>query len=236
MALGIRSVHVLVVVILGAVGFAAVVLPGLLTSGRASNDRSSEALLKILSCAEYDFRSNDRDWNHVNDFWTGDVKGLYTMTSSAVEGHADPKADPSIRLISREAAAADIDPDLVPAGGENRPLDADLVPSPYRGYWMGALSKDSSASEPSYKQDTGGTSEMGKCHHLSRFGFVAIPDSLSAFWLVMIVNEQDTIYRCAATSNPKPGMSVPPGLKGVDPIYLNWPEASVLKAAWSKVR
>ena len=97
MALGIRSVHVLVVVILGAVGFAAVVLPGLLTSGRASNDRSSEALLKILSCAEYDFRSNDRDWNHVNDFWVADVSGLYRIFANGE----------TIKLIEMAVAVAD---------------------------------------------------------------------------------------------------------------------------------
>jgi len=33
--------------------------------------------------AEADFRANDRDWTHVNDFWCG-VSGLYTMTSSAI--------------------------------------------------------------------------------------------------------------------------------------------------------
>jgi hypothetical protein len=31
--------------------------------------------------AESDFRANDRDWNHVNDFWTTSMKDLYTMTS-----------------------------------------------------------------------------------------------------------------------------------------------------------
>jgi hypothetical protein len=35
--------------------------------------------------AESDFRANDRDWNHVNDFWCG-VSGLYTMTSVQITG------------------------------------------------------------------------------------------------------------------------------------------------------
>jgi hypothetical protein len=29
------------------------------------------ANLKMFSTAEADFRANDRDWNHINDFWTG---------------------------------------------------------------------------------------------------------------------------------------------------------------------
>jgi glycine cleavage system regulatory protein len=38
--------------------------------------------LKSLASAESDFRANDRDWNHINDFWTGDVKQLYDMTTA----------------------------------------------------------------------------------------------------------------------------------------------------------
>ncbi|HEV3029184.1 MAG TPA: hypothetical protein VG457_16515, partial [Planctomycetota bacterium] len=34
-----------------------------------------------LSAAESDFRATGRDWNRVNDFWTGDVKALFEMTS-----------------------------------------------------------------------------------------------------------------------------------------------------------
>jgi hypothetical protein len=32
----------------------------------------------------WDFRACDRDWNHVNDFWTTNMTDLYRMTS--VEG------------------------------------------------------------------------------------------------------------------------------------------------------
>jgi len=46
-------------------------------------DRSQVTWLKTLSSAGSDFRGNDRDWSHVNDFWTSNVTGLYTMTSSA---------------------------------------------------------------------------------------------------------------------------------------------------------
>ena len=43
----------------------------------------SGSSLRTQTVAEADFRANDRDWDHVNDFWTVDVKGLYTMTGAA---------------------------------------------------------------------------------------------------------------------------------------------------------
>src|SRR5688572_6757800 len=67
---------------------------------RSDNERNASTTLKTLSSAEADFRANDRDWNHVNDFWTGDVKSLYTLTSAAVRGAALKNAkDPPVRLI-----------------------------------------------------------------------------------------------------------------------------------------
>jgi hypothetical protein len=44
--------------------------------------------LRTLSSADSDFRANDRDWNHVNDFWTANVSGLYAMTSAAERSEA----------------------------------------------------------------------------------------------------------------------------------------------------
>ena len=47
------------------------------------NERCASDSLKTLTAPEPDFRANDRDWCHVNDFWAGDVTGLYTMTPAA---------------------------------------------------------------------------------------------------------------------------------------------------------
>lgn len=71
-----------------------------------AHERCSSASLKTLSVAEADFRANDRDWCSVNDFWTGDVVGLYTLTSAAVSGEGSAK-DPSILLIELSVAAVD---------------------------------------------------------------------------------------------------------------------------------
>jgi hypothetical protein len=48
------------------------------------SERCASISLKTLTVAEPDFRANDRDWCHVDDFWTADVRGLYTMSSAEV--------------------------------------------------------------------------------------------------------------------------------------------------------
>src|SRR5438094_4854675 len=116
-----------------------IAIPGLLSSIRAANERSAATSLKTLTTAEADFRANDRDWNHVNDYWTGDVKGLYTLTSATLRGTHDDTNDPPIKLISLNLACSDADDAMVDAGGENLPLRKFSVPSAYRGYWCAAL-------------------------------------------------------------------------------------------------
>ena len=44
-------------------------------------ESSASTRLKTLSSCSLDFRTNDRDWGHVNDFWTFNVTGLYSLTS-----------------------------------------------------------------------------------------------------------------------------------------------------------
>src|SRR6188508_3146890 len=104
---GFTLIELMIVIAIIAI-IAAIAIPGLLSSRRASNERTASTSLKTLSSAEADFRANDRDWNHVNDFWTGDVKGLYTMTSADVRGAGISPNDPPIKLIEMEVAAADV--------------------------------------------------------------------------------------------------------------------------------
>src|SRR6187455_1337140 len=106
---GLTKIEVLIIVAIILV-ISAIAIPGLLSSQRASNERGASTALKTLSSAEADFRSNDRDGNHENDFWTADVKGLYTMTSAKVRGAGTAPDDPAIKLIEIETAAADADP------------------------------------------------------------------------------------------------------------------------------
>ena len=65
---------------------AAIAIPGLLQAQRASNERGASATLKTFAMAQADFRSNDRDGNGVNDFWTGDVSSeRIVLCESAID-------------------------------------------------------------------------------------------------------------------------------------------------------
>jgi len=155
----------------------AVVIPGLISSNRASNEREASTRLKMLSSAEADFRANDRDANGVHDFWTGDVSGLYSLKVNGAE----------LRLIERSQAEAD----TAPIQGLCWPY------RPRQGYFYQAMEADDSAEGETYFQDTGGTRKMGDVHHRTKFGFVAYPESESGGKYTFILNENNTIFRHA---------------------------------------
>lgn len=225
---------IIVIVVIGIV--AALAIPGYLPSSRQPVERTADSALRTLSSAQADFRANDRDWNHINDFWTADVKSLYTLTSAAWTGGLVDTRDPSIRLIELSVAAADADGSFERAGGENVWLANFCVPSTKAGYWFAALKTDLSAGGATYHQDTGGHPPMGRVHNLSRFGFLAFPDNPRAGKYVYIVNEDDTIYRTETRSLCRKGTAQPPGLENVSAEYLNWPDGSTLKRHWMRLR
>ncbi len=219
---------VLLVILLAIMALA---VPGYLSSARASHERGASTTLKTFSTAEAEFRANDKDWNRVNDFWTADVKGLYTMTSAAKPGAPGDAVDPAIKLIELTAAAADADGSFFPAAGENMPLRVFSSPSVRNGYWYAALTFDLSVSgkESTFRKDTGGTPSMGSCHNTSKFGFVAFPESSWDGKFVFLVNENNTIFRVATTGQVRSGTTVPPGLGGFPSDYQNWPTDESLK-------
>jgi len=233
---GFTLIELMIVIAIIAI-IAAIAIPGLLSSQRASNERNASTSLKTLTSAEADFRANDRDWNHVNDFWTGDIKGLYTMTSAAgTPGAGGGTTDPPIKLIELSIASADADAALVAAGSENLPLGNFAVASAKAGYWYQALVLDASltgSTEATYKTDTGGTPIMGLCHNTSKFAFTSFPDSQSAGKYVFVVNENNTIFRSATSGSVKPSTSNPPGTLAAP--YQDFPNDTNLKAYWSKL-
>ncbi|MBV8878467.1 MAG: hypothetical protein JO332_00750 [Planctomycetaceae bacterium] len=159
----------------------ALAIPGLRSSQRASNERSASTTLKTLTSAEADFRANDRDGNGVNDFWTGDVSGLYYVRPAG--------SGPEIKLIELDAANADARPLFPLAQGT----------MPKAGYSYKALDRDDSfkGSEGEYKRDTDKSGR--KVHHEGKFGFCAFPKSDSEGKYVFYVNENNTIFREAGT-------------------------------------
>ncbi len=152
---------------------AAIGIPEWLKRHRWRNERSASQALWTLTSAEADFRQNDRDGNGIQDFWTGDISGLYAL-----------------RLIPRELAEADAAPlhPLVPQ------------PVPYHGYYFRALQQDDSETPPVvYRQVTDKTS--GEVHNLERFGFIAYPvEGLTSAKTFRIINENNTVFHSPADS------------------------------------
>ena len=87
-----------------------------------STERNASTSLKTIASAQADFRANDRDNDGVNQFWRGDVSGLYT---------AAPAGGPAIKLIELTVASAD-----------DRPKTDILkyaILAPKAGYWYRAI-------------------------------------------------------------------------------------------------
>ncbi len=57
----------------------ALAVPRIVVSRRTEREKRAYAALKTITSAEADMRSNDRDGNLVNDFWTADVYALYGL-------------------------------------------------------------------------------------------------------------------------------------------------------------
>jgi prepilin-type N-terminal cleavage/methylation domain-containing protein len=233
---GFTILEVLIVIVVIAI-IAAIAVPGLISSQRSSQERNASTSLKTLCVAEADFRSNDRDANKVSDYWTADVKGLYTMTSLVTPGKSGGTTDPPLRLIDLSMAMADADGVTAPAGGENMDLTTFGVVATKGGYWYSALVQDGSVTGPDaqYKQDTGGILPMGSVHNLNRYGFIAFPDSPTYGKFVFIVNENAAVYRSAISTNVRLGTAIPPGATGIHAAYRNWPDEAQMKAFWSKL-
>jgi len=152
----------------------------LILEQRARNQRAASAAIKTLTVAAVDFRSNDRDGNQVNDFWTGDVAGLYSLSPPNALGPHE-----SIKLITRELAEADAAPlkPLVP------------TPRPYHGYLFRAMVTDENGIP--YASPSGMPDGQGAAYNNSKFGFCAYPADPGTGMHTFTVNEGNTIFKLA---------------------------------------
>src|SRR5262245_59636966 len=154
---------VLAVPVIGIV--AAIAIPGLLASQRNSNERNALVSLKTISVAEFDFRSNDRDGNAVEDYWTADVRGLYA--------YPGPGGQP-VRLIEPSIAEADA-----------KPAQGDPHSMPKAGYWFVAMKRD----------EQGRPYDVKEGRNRSKYGFCAYPSRSGAGRKTFIVNEEGVIWK-----------------------------------------
>ena len=168
-----------VVLVLALLALGIFLAPGFLASSRASNERTDYSSLKTLASAEADFRGNDRDGNREQDFWVGDVAGLYFLKPEMSEER--------IKLIEVGVAGADDAPRAEHAAA--RKAEA-VAAAPKRGYHFRALTfyEDGSGKKIAY--------DAGNGRNPTRFGFIATPagDDPSKTD-TFIVNEGNTIFR-----------------------------------------
>jgi prepilin-type N-terminal cleavage/methylation domain-containing protein len=237
---GFTLIEVLVIVVVLLI-VAALAIPGLLSSQRASNERGASAALKTLASAEADFRGNDRDGNMIQDFWTRDVAGLYAVVPLGKRE--------MIKLIDISVARADF-----AAAGTASPgvrglevvdQNSYAPPAPLQGYWFQRMLADETGS--SYQTNTngivrdaaGGESKVS-WWNASKFGFYAFPDAWKTGRVVYFINEGNTIFKRAMNGPviPDAAMPNPSGVKLLygkqglvgDQVPEVWPNDSVLKA------
>jgi hypothetical protein len=175
----------------------------------AANERNASFTLKTFATAQADFRSNDRDANRLNDFWVGDVSGLYRID-----------AGEAIKLIEESAAAADARPCVpldkagsFPAGKEAAKFVALGKPAPKAGYWFAAV--------PSYEDETGATVkyDQGNGRNASMFGFCTYPaEHPKTGKFTYLISEYYTVWK--KDTGGKPVELMPQDLR---------------KAGWTKV-
>jgi len=246
---GFTLIELMIVIAIIAI-IAAIAIPGLLQSQRAANERNASASLKTMATAEIDFRSNDRDGNRINDFYTQDVAGLFVIQVGTASGGSVTygASNVMIKMIDPSIAGADsanpgtdftaTDPT---AGGPfygYRRLNANIpTRGPKSGYWYYALESDASEGTiDDYTQDTDGTGTA--CHHPSKFGFGCYPDSMGAGRSVFMINESATVIKFPINRSVRPSASAfPPGLpltqtgSGHPTTWMNWPNDTDIKLA-----
>ncbi|HEX7899443.1 MAG TPA: DUF2950 family protein [Planctomycetota bacterium] len=112
-----------------------------------SNERNASASLKTVASAQADYRGNDRDENKIQEFWRGDVAGLYGVLPAG--------STEMIKLIEISVAGADDSPLGKGSIGDTGPgqvaRDNYAVFAPKAGYYFRALrhaDEDPKALEP----------------------------------------------------------------------------------------
>lgn len=242
---GFTLIELMIVIAIIAI-IAAIAIPGLLSSQRASNERNASASLKTIASAEADFRGNDRDGNKIQDFWTGDVSGLY--------GVLPVGSTEMVKLIEISVAGSD----FVPLTGVGALGDTGLnvvensnyaVRSPKAGYWYEAMLTDESgvdayATSTNGVVDTSGGVNTSVWYNHSKFGFLTFPDSFSAGRNAFFINEGNTIFKRTMNGPVKQASDIPPtsitltvgasGLIGAQTAEV-WPVDSILKVQYSKL-
>ena len=235
---GFTLIELMIVIVIIAI-LAAISIPALLATQRSGHEQSTAATLRTLAPASMDFRTNDRDQNLVNDFWTKDVAGLYTIYPASTPNSP-------IKLIDPAVAGAD----ATPGGGTpfSTPRYAALditalaTRSHKSGHWFFALDSDlSGGAAVDYQQPT--DDQPANLHHnMSGYAFGAYPDSIGFGKYLFVMNETAVVYRRDLVGNVRPTGAAPPGyplasgaVGGSASDPKDWPTDENLRRYYKKI-
>lgn len=140
----------------------------------ADNEMQAMSRLKELSTIEMMIRSDDRDGDGLNAFWTRDVAGLFAFRPRGM--------NQGIELIDVQLAQAD------PLGFQNYPgAFKDPKPGPHYGYWFVMIKKDVNGKP--LAQDLNGDGLAAE--NYERFAICAYPEEYQGTGTrTFVINEE----------------------------------------------
>lgn len=172
----------IVIMVLGIIMTIAV--PAILASIRSANERNASASLKQFSNVQITFRSSDAEQNAVNDYWTGDVSGLYRIT---LPGSG------ALRLIDFSVALADGNRLTTAPSGISFDTTAlsDTVSAAKAGYYFQQMPFYEDSAGAAASHDYGGTKR-----HPERYAVAAYASAFgNSGRHFFILSEDGTMYK-----------------------------------------
>ncbi len=194
---GFTLIELMIVIAIIAI-IAAIAIPGLLAAQRSSNERNASASLKTLATAEADFRSNDRDNDRAQNFWTGNVYGMFALCPST-----NGSAIPSGTNVAPELMIKLVEPSLASADGNVTNTITGQVPvtasvgslSPKASYVYRAFAQYAVGTGNANYAVTGGITLWLQNFNFGKYAFMAFPTSYGAGRQIFIMDETITIFR-----------------------------------------
>jgi prepilin-type N-terminal cleavage/methylation domain-containing protein len=190
---GFTLIELMIVIAIIAI-IAAIAIPGLLAAQRSSNERNASASLKTIATAEADFRSNDRDGDRAQNFWVGNLYGLFAICPSTNGTTlATVSADNMIKLVEPSLASAD--GNLAVFTGQVTVGAALGALSPKASYVYRSYATYGTSSGTQNYATLGGIALWLSNFNFGKYGFQAFPTSYGAGRQIFIMDENITIFR-----------------------------------------
>lgn len=177
-------------------------------SGHArSNEKSAIGSIKMIREMSVIFRMEDCDRNAENDFWTGDVSGLYRILNAAGN---------SIAKIEIPLAMADAAP-IAAAPGYVGALLTAKSPVPKAGYFFRAMTTDETGN--AYNKNMMGDGKTVALN-TSKFAFCAYPALYGKTGkMTYIVSQEGTVWKKDTGGKP----------------VITWPAANPKTQGWGTI-